>query len=237
MKILFAGQPLVMPKSILLLLMAIGLSACSADNEQIHVTQKTAVTAEYTGKDDLSQPGPVNKPEVMVKNTDLIESAVEEEISDLEKKASKKYTAHSNHTIKPKPPITVDYRILGEPAIGQPLEIELIVASKLKSPVKVSYSALDDEAMKFMSATKADQSFKLAGSAESGSQKIILVPQKEGRNYFSVSSEIETEQGMMAFSRSIAIQVGDEPYAKKINGNLVLDTNNEAVISMKASER
>lgn len=147
---------------------------------------------------------------------------------------------HNRQTIKPRPPVSIDYRLKGEPALGQPLEIDLIVSSTLENPVPiaVNYRALDKEAMRFTSHARDNQSFKLSANISTNNKRtIVVVPQKEGRNYFTVTTQIETDNGPMSISRSIAIQIGDEPYNKKINGQLVLDSKGKAVISMSASER
>ncbi len=167
------------------------------------------------------------------------ESSLETKLDQaIEKKLNKKHSTHQD-TVKPRPPISVDYRLLSEPAIGQPLTIELDISGPVDAgPIEVKYRSLDRQAMTFTSDSKSNQSFKLSSSrATNNKRTIIVVPQKEGRNYFTVSTIIETDHGPMATSRSIAIQVGDEPYNKKINGQLVLDSNGEAVISMSATER
>lgn len=152
----------------------------------------------------------------------------------------------SVRTTKIKPPINVDYKILGNPELGQPLEIELTVTSSIADmPVEVNYQALDKDAMQFMStnntsnsnisSSSGNQSFKLANANQPSNRKIIVVPQKQGRNIITVTTQIVTPQGPMATSTAIAIHVGDAPIEKKINGELSTDEEGEVVISMPAN--
>jgi hypothetical protein len=75
----------------------------------------------------------------------------------------------------------------------------------------------------------------LSNLRQPGKQKIIVVPQRQGRNIFTVTTKIDTPQGPIASSKAIAIQVGDEIIEKTINGELKTDENGETVISMPAN--
>ena len=166
--------------------------------------------------------------------------AAQNEIVDTDDGAQKIVTTEhldSANTLKPRPPITVSYQILGTPQIGQPLEIELSVSSEIiEGPIQVKYRAMDDQALSFMPSASGEQSFKLSGAQNNGKQKVVVVPQREGRSYFTVSTEVETEDGTMMSSTSIAIQVGDKPVEKEINGELKTDPSGETVVSMPATQ-
>jgi len=69
---------------------------------------------------------------------------------------------------------------------------------------------------------------------ELGSQKITVVPQREGRLYLNVSAEVDTDNGMMIRTTSIPIQVGSAPPELKVNGELLETDDGEVVVSMPA---
>ena len=138
-----------------------------------------------------------------------------------------------DHTSKIRPPVTVDYKILGTPTLGQPLEVELTVHSSVAdTAVRVEYHAMDSNALKMQAINNDGQSFKLVNANVPNRQKIVVIPQQEGRNVFLVTTYLQLPSGDVANSRAIAITVGDGEKADNRNGNLTLDENGEAIISM-----
>ena len=138
---------------------------------------------------------------------------------------------------KPSAPISMEYEILGNPIVGQPVAINVQVRSTSgNQSVTVQYSINDSSALVFQPGQV--RSLQLTANAEktASQQQLAVVPQREGRLYVNVSAEIQTPNGSMIKSMAIPIQVGSAPEKSEINGELVEGPDNETVISMPAKE-
>ena len=102
-------------------------------------------------------------------------------------------------------------------------------------PIQVNYRAADVGAMFIEKGGDANQSFKLANLATPGRREIVVVPQREGRSFITVTAELQTPAGIQSYSRDIAINVGAVPIQKTLNGELKADENGEPIISMPAN--
>lgn len=139
------------------------------------------------------------------------------------------------------PPINVGYKLLGEPEIGEPLEIELSVSSELPGATfSVSLQPRDDlllgtgqdSAMEVSRATiGTDRDF----GTELMSRRVSVIPQSEGRSYLVVTVSTPTEEGSASRVLAVPIQVGDLPPRMHINGK-VTGEGDEAVVSMPGKQ-
>lgn len=135
-------------------------------------------------------------------------------------------------------PITIDYEIMGNPVVGQPVGVNVQVSSSLNDrPITLNYRFSEAGSMTFPESQV--ESAALLPIADNGirSQQVTLVPQREGRLYLVVSAEIETDNGAMIKSISIPIQVGRAPFTPTTNGELVEGTDGEIGVSMPAREQ
>lgn len=140
-------------------------------------------------------------------------------------------------TGKPQGPLTVDYRIIGTPVVGQPVAIELDVHSALGSdPVDVSYRILDTTAMKLADAQPAKVTMMASTDEQAGSQRVTIVPLREGRIYLNVSLEVPTADGSVSTVTAIPVQVGAAPRRPEANGSENTDENGDAIRSLPADE-
>ena len=139
---------------------------------------------------------------------------------------------------KPSGPITVAYRLIGKPVVGQPIAIDLRVMSTLEGkPVTLDYRINDTTAL--MPAESQPLSITMAaGADEEGgrAQQVTVIPMREGRLYLNVSASVETEDGSMSTVTAIPIQVGDAPRTMQENGNLTTDEKGDSVRVLPASE-
>jgi len=141
-------------------------------------------------------------------------------------------------TVKPRPPVNLDYKILGTPEIGEPLTIEITVTSALDDiPVQVDYRAIDNQALRFMPNSGDGQSFKFNNLSAPGTRNIVVIPEQEGRNLITVTTQLQMPDGVVSFSQAIAIQVGQVQSEGVLNGVLKQDENGETVISMPAASQ
>ena len=138
---------------------------------------------------------------------------------------------------KPSAPITLDYNVIGEPIVGQPVSINLEVSSSMSDrPVTLNYRANDTRDLQFPQAQAERIALAAFGEKGRAAQQVTVVPQREGRLYLNVSAEVETEGGTLVKSMAIPIQVGDAPVQQETNGELKQDEGGETVISMPAEE-
>jgi hypothetical protein len=138
---------------------------------------------------------------------------------------------------KPSAPISMEYEILGNPVVGQPVAINVDVRSTSGShPVSVQYSINDSSALVFQAGQVERLQVTANAEKTASQQQLAVIPQREGRLYVNVSAEIQTADGMMIKSMAIPIQVGSAPEKPEINGELVEGPEGETVISMPAKE-
>lgn len=139
---------------------------------------------------------------------------------------------------KPSGPITVAYRLIGKPVVGQPIAVDLRVKSTLEGkPVTLDYRINDSTAL--LLAESQPQSVTMAaiaGDKDDRPQQVTVIPMREGRLYLNVSASVETENGSMSTVTAIPIQVGDAPRTLQNNGTVTTDENGDAVRVLPANE-
>ena len=128
-------------------------------------------------------------------------------------------------------PVSISYRIIGKPVVGQPVAIDLNVVSAMGAqPVTVTYRINDTTAMRL--APSQPDSVRIAPREDmsaGGRQQVTVIPTREGRLYLNVSASVETETGSMATVTAIPIQVGDAPRELQEHGEVTTDESGEAI--------
>lgn len=140
-------------------------------------------------------------------------------------------------TAKPQGPVSIDYRIIGTPILGQPLAIDLEVTSTIgPQAITLSYRVNDSTAMELMESQPAETTIA-AGSDEGPSlQQVRLVPLREGRLFLNVSASVEIDGGTVSTSMAIPIEVGSAVRQIEENGVITTDENGNPIHSLPASE-
>ena len=127
-------------------------------------------------------------------------------------------------TVKPGGPVTIAYRIIGNPIVGQPVAIELEFASTVgPQPMTVSYRVNDSTALQFPESQVQSVAMAPFDDDERGSQQVTIIPLREGRLYLNVSANIETESGWMSSVTAVPIQVGGALREVQSNGEPGVD--------------
>ena len=138
---------------------------------------------------------------------------------------------------KPRPPISIDYKVLGTPVMGQPVEIELEVGSSIAvQSLRVSYQVIDESSLFFPDTQPRERIYTEVADRSKRSQRVTVVPQHEGRLYLNVLVEIDSENGLFTRTAAVPIQVGTVLAKPQINGELQTDEQGEMVISLPAKE-
>ena len=115
-------------------------------------------------------------------------------------------------------PITFRYEILGNPIVGQPIAITLIVSSSQPDTVTVAYRIVDASSMIFPESQALKVELSPSSDGTPARQQITVVPQREGRLYLNVSGSIETPDGTVIRAAAIPIQVGSSRREQAVNG-------------------
>ena len=147
------------------------------------------------------------------------------------------FTPDNDIVGKPSGPIAISYRIIGKPVVGQPVAIELQFDSSFgDQPVAVAYRINDTTAMRL--ADSQPESLTIAAGEDNGrrSQRVTIIPMREGRLYLNVSASVDSSEGSMGTVTAIPIQVGNAPRAIQENGAASTDENGNAIRALPADE-
>ena len=144
--------------------------------------------------------------------------------------ASKPGRLSDGQTIKLQGPVSISYKIIGAPIIGQPVAVDLQVVSNVGAQVIVlTYRVNDTTAMQFPEAQPPSVSIAATNSAEPQTQQVRIIPLREGRLFLNVSASIETDGGTISTVTAIPIQVGPAARQQQQNGTVTADEKGEAI--------
>ena len=116
-------------------------------------------------------------------------------------------------------PFRIDYAI-----------IDLQIHSALgPGPVEISYQVADPSAIAFHEAQPEALLTELAANEPFVSERVTIIPQREGRLFLNVSAAVDTEEGRISTVTSIPIHVGEVSTAPSPQGVLETDEEGEAV--------
>ena len=140
-------------------------------------------------------------------------------------------------TGKPSGPITISYRIIGKPIVGETVAIDLRIASTLEDqPFNVSFRINDVTAMRLPESQPARVAVVPNIGEDFSAQQVVVIPLREGRLYLNVAAEFDTGNGSMSTVTAIPIQVGSGARELQENGIVTTDENGEAIRSLPTKE-
>lgn len=138
-------------------------------------------------------------------------------------------------TVKPSPPISLAYRIVGTPAVNEPLRIELDIAAATTGEPVAHFTPRGELALgKSQPEQLALKTATGAAPAAPQTREVLVVPLQEGRSYLNVLIEAQHEGQPVAKAVAIPIQTGDAPPVMDQNG-VEMETDGEIVNSLPAS--
>jgi len=147
------------------------------------------------------------------------------------------FTPDNDIVGKPSGPITVSYRIIGKPVVGQPVAIELKFDSAFgDQPVAIAYRINDATALRLADSQPAALTVAAAVDDAGSNQRVTVIPMREGRLYLNVSASVDTGEGSMGTVTAIPIQVGNAPRPVQENGTAGTDENGDAIRALPAQE-
>ncbi|MBT5220986.1 MAG: hypothetical protein HOI35_07560 [Woeseia sp.] len=133
---------------------------------------------------------------------------------------------------KPGAPVEISYEVIGNPIVGVPVSINVVVTSSA-GPLQVHYSINDQSALIFQDGQV--ERLEIIDPSAGSLQQLTVVPQREGRLYINVSAEVKAPMGTMIRSMAIPIKVGRAPTSLPINGEVKQGPDAEVVVSMPAT--
>ncbi len=140
-------------------------------------------------------------------------------------------------TTKPGAPVTIGYKIIGTPIVGQPVSVDLRFSSALDpQTITVSYRVNDPTALQIPESQPSTMQLAMLSDREFSAQQVSVVPLREGRVYLNVSAAIEIEDGSLASVTAIPIQVGAPLEMPAERGEPGVDENGEAIIKLPVRE-
>jgi hypothetical protein len=141
-------------------------------------------------------------------------------------------------TTGPRSPVSVSYRVIGTPIVGQPVSLDLQFESSFgNQPFKVSYRVNDPTAMQLPESQSKTVSISPSDNEGRSAQQVTVIPLREGRLYLNVAAVFETESGSMSTVTAIPIQVG--PAAPRVileSGTVITDESGELIRTLPAKE-
>lgn len=140
-------------------------------------------------------------------------------------------------TAKPQGPVSIDYRIIGTPILGQPLAIDLEVTSTIgPQAITLSYRVNDSTAIELMESQPAETTISASNDEEPSLQQVRLVPLREGRLFLNVSASVKINGGTVSTSMAIPIEVGTAERQIEDNGVITTDENGNPIHALPATE-
>jgi hypothetical protein len=146
--------------------------------------------------------------------------------------------ADTARTAKPTGPVTIAYKLIGKPVIGQPLTVELHIRSSLgDAPIRVDYRITDATALTLAESQNAFENLATGAAEESARLQVAVVPLRQGRAYLNVSASIATDDGSLSTVTAIPIAVGESREKLRDNGKIETDADGNAVRVLESKER
>ena len=136
---------------------------------------------------------------------------------------------------KPMPPLGIRYQVLGEPQVGQPLQIRITSQAQIAlSNLGVEFRG--DERLYVAPSTASIRVARMQVD-EPIVRTVTVTPMAEGLLRLSVLLQGEVDGRVQARSVTIPIQVGAIAEAPPVPGTLGVDADGEPIISLPAQER
>jgi len=162
-----------------------------------------------------------------VENTDEVAA---EAVATTAPDVSFKPGPSDSRTIKPQGPVSITYKIIGAPIVGQAVAIDLQVVSNVgPQAITLTYRVNDTTAMQFPEAQPPSVSMAASNKLEPLFQQVRVIPLREGRLFLNVSASMETEGGTVSTVTAIPIQVGPAVRQQQDSGTVTTDEDGEAI--------
>lgn len=120
----------------------------------------------------------------------------------------------------PAAPVTLSYDVVGNAIVGQPVSVNLQLASSQGDrSVRIEFRPADADSVSFPEAQARTVDLVVPGGGATVAQQVTVIPRREGRIFLNVSATAATEQGSVIRSLSVPIQVGAAPEGALADGD------------------
>lgn len=131
---------------------------------------------------------------------------------------------------KSRGPFYIDYEIIGKPVVGSSVTIELRLQSDTGPRLtRLDYRINDASSMRFSESQPASVQLEPAANESLIMQRVLIIPQREGRIYLNISASFESEEGTFSTVTAIPIHVGKVSTAPVEHGELQIDEDGQSV--------
>ena len=135
---------------------------------------------------------------------------------------------------KPSPPIGIRYELLGDPAVGQPLEIRITARSNV-SVLSLTTRVSGDDGL-YVAPASSNFAVPRMLVDEPAIRTLTVTPLREGLLQLAVRVQGEIDGRIQANNVTIPIQVGVVQESREPMGTLTTDETGEAIISLPAQQ-
>lgn len=153
---------------------------------------------------------------------------------ELPSEAPRQAPAVTDSPGKPLPPIDFEYELLGEPIVGQPLEIR--VTSRMQTALDALNVALSGDERMQVPAEMARFRMARAAANVPMTRTIRVTPLASGTLYLNVLLQAQVDGRLQSRAVTIPIRVGTESQPGEAAGTLSTDADGQPIISLPASE-
>ena len=106
-------------------------------------------------------------------------------------------------------PFRFQYSVIGAPIVGSPVALDLKIYSSLGNvPVDLEYRITDPSALMLHESQPARLRKVMAADDEFISERVTVIPQRDGRIYLNIQASVEVEGGTRSQSIAIPLAVG-----------------------------
>ena len=131
-------------------------------------------------------------------------------------------------------PFTIRYSVIGTPVVGSPVALDLQIVSAMGSqPVEISYEISDPSSMVLHEAQPRSLTTRVKEKDSFISERVTVIPMREGRLYLNVSAAVTTENGRISSVMSVPIHVGEVDTGLVEHGEVEFTEDGEAVKVLK----
>lgn len=153
---------------------------------------------------------------------------------ELSSQTPRQVSTFSDSPGKPLPPIDFKYELLGEPAVGQPLQIR--ITSSIQAELDALNVALSGSER--MQVPAAVSRFRMARTAASApmTRTISVTPLTTGTLYLDVLVQADIDGRQQSRAVTIPIRVGSQSQQTAPDGTVSTDADGQRIISLPADE-
>ena len=105
----------------------------------------------------------------------------------------------------------IRYEILGNPVVGQPVAINLFIATAASNAIVLDYRIMDTSSLSFPESQALQVEVRPDPNGAVARQQVTVVPQREGRLFLNVSGTLQGDSGPVIRAAAIPIQVSAAP--------------------------